>query len=128
MRRLDQTDLVGHFLRYQLRRAEVEIIDDLLERDEVELTAKLSARDLGAVGELVGVELPPVGPVEFAARLRGSDESLTAENVRLRLGETRLRGRFAGSIREGERPALRASIESPHVRLRDVGHEHGKGL
>jgi uncharacterized protein involved in outer membrane biogenesis len=95
--------------------------DDLLERDEVELSAELAARDLRAVGQLVGVELPLLGPVEFTARLRGSDESLAAENVRLRLGETRLHGRFEGSFREGERPALRASIESPHLRLQDVG-------
>jgi uncharacterized protein involved in outer membrane biogenesis len=95
--------------------------DDLLERDEVSLTATLRARDLAAIGELGGVALPPVGPVEFAARVRGSDESLGADDVRLRLGETRVRGSFSGSFTDGERPMLRASVESPHIRLQDVG-------
>jgi uncharacterized protein involved in outer membrane biogenesis len=95
--------------------------DDLLERDEVELSVDLRARDLAAVGELVGAELPSIGPIEFVGRVRGSDEAMSAEEVRLRLGETRVRGRLSGSFREGERPALRASIESPHVRLEDFG-------
>ncbi len=59
--------------------------------------------------------------MEFAGRLRGSDEALSAEGVTLRLGETRLEGRASGSFREDERPSLRATIESPHVRLADIG-------
>jgi hypothetical protein len=96
-------------------------IDDVFERDEVELSVDLRARDLAALGELAGVELPAIGPIEFVGRVRGSDEAMSAEGVRLRLGETRIRGRFSGSFREDERPALRASIESPHVRLEDLG-------
>jgi uncharacterized protein involved in outer membrane biogenesis len=95
--------------------------DDLFARDDVEVAAELRARDLAVLGALSGVELAPVGPVEFRGRLSGSDEALSAKNVNLRLGETRLRGTFAGSFVAGERPALRARIDSPHVRLADLG-------
>jgi uncharacterized protein involved in outer membrane biogenesis len=95
--------------------------DDLFERDDIEVTVEIRARDLAVLGALAGVELAPIGPVEFKGRVRGSDEALSAKNVTLRLGETRLRGTFTGSFVANERPALRARIDSPHVRLADLG-------
>jgi uncharacterized protein involved in outer membrane biogenesis len=96
-------------------------LDDVLEWNEIEAAIDLRARDLGVLGALVGLELPARGPVEFQGKVRGSDESVAGEAISLRIGETRLHGSFAGSFAAGARPLLRASVESPHVHLQDLG-------
>ncbi|UCE87207.1 MAG: AsmA family protein [Deltaproteobacteria bacterium] len=96
-------------------------LDDLFGRDEFEVVAELRARDLAVLGAAAELELAPIGPVEFKGRLRGSNEALRATGVALRVGETRLRGDASGSFVPDERPALRARIESPHVRIADLG-------
>jgi uncharacterized protein involved in outer membrane biogenesis len=96
-------------------------LGDLREWNEIEAAIDLRARDLSVLGSLVGLELPARGPVEFQGKLRGSDESVTGESIALRIGESRLHGGFSGSFAPDSRPLLRASIESAHIRLQDLG-------
>lgn len=95
--------------------------DDLRARDEIEITAKLRARDLAAVGRLFDVALPPVGPVEFAGRVTSSEHELTSEG-RVRLNRTEFRGNWLARL-GGARPYVEATLESPHVYLDDLGVE-----
>ncbi len=97
------------------------VIDDLRARDEIELDVKIRTPSLTDLGALVDRDLPALGPVVFEGRLSGSDEDFVAERMVLRLGQTTLRGRVEGSALPGERPALRAQLESSHIRLADLG-------
>jgi len=96
--------------------------DDLRGIDEIELNVELAASDLGAIGSLFGTELPAIGPVQFKGRVKGSNEKI-ASNGTLRLDKTVLSGDFSGSFVSGSRPIVKARIESPHVRLEDIGVE-----
>jgi len=96
--------------------------DDLREIDEIELEANFRASDLRAIGALFGADLPAIGPVEFAGRLKGSDEKITSSGV-LRIDETLLSGAWSGSFAAGSRPTVKARIDSPRVHLGDVGLE-----
>lgn len=96
-------------------------LGDLDRRDEIEFDLRLDARDLGVVGDLFGVELSPIGPVSLTGRVRGSEETFAVESLDARLDRTRFRGTASGSFAEGQRPRLDVRLESPHVRLADVG-------
>lgn len=96
--------------------------EDLLERDQIQVNARLSGRDLAVVGAVFGRDLPAIAPVELSGTVRGSNESISSQGYAL-LGETRLEGSWSGSLVEGRRPRLRAHVRSAHVRLRDLGIE-----
>jgi uncharacterized protein involved in outer membrane biogenesis len=96
--------------------------DDLIEKDEIAFEAEIEAIDLRAIGALFGIELPAIGPVEFTGRVKGSDEKISSKGT-LRLDETVLTGDWSGSFAPGSRPSVKARIESPLVRLEDIGIE-----
>lgn len=94
--------------------------DDLREIDEIELDAKITARDLAVIGELVDAEVDPLGPVEFTGTLSGSDEQFQASG-KLWLDRTLIDGRASGTFEPSARPSFRATLSSPQVWLDDVG-------
>jgi uncharacterized protein involved in outer membrane biogenesis len=96
--------------------------DDLRAIDEIELEAEITASDLGAVGALFGTDLPAIGPIEFAGRVKGSDEKIVSSGT-LRIDKTVLSGDWSASFVSGSRPSVKARINSPHVHLDDLGIE-----
>jgi hypothetical protein len=97
-------------------------IDHMLERDEIEVDAKVEAKSLALVGELFGVELPSIGPVAFSGTLNGSDEKVESRGS-TRIDESVFNGAWSGSFAPGARPSVKAKLQSPHVRLDDLGIE-----
>ncbi len=97
-------------------------IGHLMERDEIEFDAKIEVKHLSIIGDLFGVDLPPIGPISFSGHMTGHDEELSAHG-RARLDETVFIGDLSGSVAPGTRPRLRARIQSKHVHLADVGIE-----
>ena len=97
-------------------------IDRVLDRDEIEVDAKVEAKSLALVGDLFGVELPPIGPVAFSGTMNGSDEKIESHGS-TRLDESVLVGNWSGSFAGGARPSIKAKLRSQHVRLDDLGIE-----
>jgi uncharacterized protein involved in outer membrane biogenesis len=97
-------------------------IDQMLERDEIEVEAKIEAKSLALVGDLFGVELPPVGPVAFSGTMNGSDEKIESHGS-TQLDESVLVGDLSGSFSGGDRRRFKAKLRSQHVRLDDLGIE-----
>jgi hypothetical protein len=95
-------------------------LDDLRGVDEVDFELRLEAGDLSVIGNLFGVPLPAIGPVEFSGRVAGSDESI-ASNGWLRLGKTRITGGWSGSFAPGSQPSFAGRIEAAEVFLEDIG-------
>jgi hypothetical protein len=71
--------------------------DDIRELAEIDVRATLQARDLAALGDVLGAELPAEGPVRVAGRLTGSGESAEIRNMSARVDQTELRGWVRGS-------------------------------
>jgi hypothetical protein len=95
--------------------------DDIRELAEIDVRATLQARDLAALGDVLGAELPAEGPVRVAGRLTGSGESAEIRNMSARVDQTELRGWVRGSYAPGSRPSVTAELRSPHVHLDDIG-------
>ena len=97
-------------------------IDQVLDRNEIGVEAKIEAKSLALVGDLFGLELPSIGPVAFSGTMNGSDEKIESHGS-TRLDESVLAGNWSGSFAGGARPRLKAKLESQHVRLDDLGIE-----
>jgi len=95
-------------------------IDQLRGRDEIGVEAKVEARDLALVGELVGVDLPSIGPVEFTGTVSGSKEKIASQGS-TRLRDSVLIGDWSGSFAGRARPKIQARLRTPHLRLEDLG-------
>jgi hypothetical protein len=115
--------LKAHGGKEELIRIEVHgSFDDIRGTNEIDVTGSLTARDLPVLGEILGMELPPVGPVEFSGWVRGSDERLETKGD-LRLRETRFQGAANASFAPNVRPRLVAQMSSPRIHLVDIGIE-----
>jgi hypothetical protein len=99
-------------------------VDHILNRDEIEVDAKFEAKSLALVGDLFGVELPPIGPVSFSGTMTGSDEKFDSHGS-TQLEESVFVGNWSGSFARGARRSLKAKLRSKHVRLDDLGIEPG---
>jgi hypothetical protein len=97
-------------------------VDRLLDWDEIEVDAKVEAKTLALVGDLFGVELPPIGPVAFSGTVNGSDEKIESRGS-TRFDESIFVGNWSGSFAGGGRRMIRARLRSQHVRLEDLGIE-----
>jgi uncharacterized protein involved in outer membrane biogenesis len=95
--------------------------DDLPARDEIEIELGLRGQDTRVLGAIAGVDLPIISPVEFQGKLQGSEKHLEANEVAVRLGETRIRGSLSGSFARDARPSVKARLVSKLVRLQDLG-------
>jgi len=95
--------------------------DDLPGRNEIEIELQVKGDNAQTLGAIVGIDLPPISPVEFHGQVKGSDEFIEVRSMKLRLGETRLFGTLSGSFAPGTRPSLKAQLTSPDVRLQDLG-------
>jgi hypothetical protein len=95
-------------------------VDQVLDRDEIGVEAKVEAKSLALVGDLFGVELPPIGPVAFSGTMNGSDEKIESHGS-TRLDESVLVGNWSGSFARGARRSIKAKLRSQHVRLDDLG-------
>ena len=95
-------------------------VDQIRGRDEVEVGAELNAKDLALVGDLFGVELPPIAPVAFSGTMSGSDEKIKSHGS-TQLGGTVLTGDWSGSFAEESRWNIEARLRSQHIRLDDLG-------
>jgi uncharacterized protein involved in outer membrane biogenesis len=97
-------------------------VDRVLDWDEIEVEAKFEAKSLALVGDLFGVELPPIGPVAFSGTMNGSDEKVESHGS-TRLDESVLVGDWSGTFSGGARPSVKAQLKSQHIRLDDIGIE-----
>lgn len=94
--------------------------DDLRELGEVDFAFELQTQSLADLGDLLGAELPPLGPAAFRGTLRGSDERLETRG-RATLGNTEFEGDATAGFAPGQRPHLVAELRSGHVHLADLG-------
>jgi hypothetical protein len=97
-------------------------VDQVLDRDEIGVEAKIEAKSLALVGDLFGIELPSIGPVAFSGTMNGSDERIESHGS-TRLDESVLVGDWSGSFVPGARRSIKAKLRSQHVRLDDLGIE-----
>jgi uncharacterized protein involved in outer membrane biogenesis len=95
-------------------------VDQMRGRDEIEVDAKIEAKSLALVGELFGIELPPVGPVSFSGTMSGSDEKIESHGS-TQLDESVLVGDWSGSFADESRRSIKAHLRSQHLRLDDLG-------
>lgn len=93
------------------------------------LLALLAAAVCSAASEEAPATPASPGGVDFeiaAGRVSVSDGRFSADDLRVVLGGTELRGRLSG-VTSGGRPSLEAVLESPQLRLGDLGIEPGAG-
>ncbi|MBW2715512.1 MAG: AsmA family protein [Deltaproteobacteria bacterium] len=95
-------------------------IDQMLDRDEINVDAKIEAKSLTLIGDLFGIELPPIAPVSFSGTLNGSDEKIESHGS-TRLDKTILIGDWSGSFAGVDRRSIKAKLQSKHVWLDDIG-------
>ncbi len=95
-------------------------VADVREPGTLDLEGSLQARDAALLGTLFGVELPPVAPVGFDGRLRGSAGLLESEGT-ASLGQTRIEGRWSAQLAGAGRPRVTAKLSSTHLHLEDLG-------
>jgi hypothetical protein len=77
--------------------------DDLASMDEVDVRSRLIARDVKAIGELLGLEttLPPIGPIDAAATLRDDAGVLGFDAISIEIGtRDEMWAQARGSIRD----------------------------
>lgn len=98
-------------------------IEDLRNREDIDLRVQVVARDLALIGAIWDTELPAIGPIEVAGRASGSAQKTTVKGLDVRLDESRLSGSLSASYVHGERPRVDARVSSDHVRLQDIGIE-----
>ncbi|MBW2282291.1 MAG: AsmA family protein [Deltaproteobacteria bacterium] len=99
-------------------------LDDLAGWNEMEVDAQLHAKSLKLLGDLFDVDLPDLGPLEFSGRLQGSDERLASKGS-LRVNQSRLEGDWTASFAGGDRPRIKARLQSSYLHLPDVGISPG---
>ncbi len=75
--------------------------DELPGREKLEAHVTLVGEDLRTLGEIAGLDLPPVSPVELSGILRGSAEQPEVEKLALRIGESRFSAADRGLSRVG---------------------------
>jgi len=87
------------------------------------IALKLSVRDsdLAALGNVMGVELPPLGPLGLTATLDVTARHVRAPSVQLTLGESQIEGVLDFHFAVDERPSLHAELRAPLVRMIDLG-------
>ena len=64
----------------------------------LDLSIALAARDLAALGALVGVALPPVGPIDVAGRVTDFGRVYTVKEFEARIGTSEIAGEIAIDI------------------------------
>jgi uncharacterized protein involved in outer membrane biogenesis len=97
-------------------------VDRVRGRDEIEVDTHLEAASLSLIGDLFGIELPPIGPVAFDGTMNGSDEKIESQGS-TKLDESLLIGNWSGSFAGNSRNSIEARLRSQHVRLGDLGIE-----
>jgi hypothetical protein len=97
-------------------------VDDLRDRDEIGIDVKVEGKSLSIIGDLLGVELPSIGPVSFNGHVVGSDEKLESRGT-TRLDQSTFAGELSGSFAGRPRPSIHARLRSDHARLSDIGIE-----
>ncbi len=93
--------------------------DDLPHLEEVTVNLTLQAPDLSVIEQLLGVELPPVGPVTFTGEVRGSAKNLTSRG-KLRLNRSVFDGEFSGAQSPEGRLAANLRVNSSLIHLPDL--------
>lgn len=87
---------------------------------DMQATVAVSARDFGALGEVLDRALPPVGPLELRAQVYAEGDALVGEAMVVALGDSRIHGDLR--ITPGpERPFVTADLASERLQLRDLG-------
>ena len=97
-------------------------IDGQLERPMegkgLALDIVMQTDSLGNLSGLAGTELPPLGPLEVAARLSDSEAGYQLQELKARVGKTDVSGRLA-AVLTGKRPRLEAQLTSTNIDLAD---------
>jgi peptidoglycan hydrolase-like protein with peptidoglycan-binding domain len=95
------------------------LFDDIRNKDELRFEAVLKVPDVSELAGELGFKANLKGSLSFMGQVSGSGERLQAEG-KARLGETDLSGTLSVSL-VGERPELRAILNSPAFHLADFG-------
>jgi len=98
---------------------DVALLEDL---SKTEIEVSVNARTLAALGAVFNRSFFQTGPVELVAHIRGQPDHLVVRAMRLRLGESRVRGDLK-FWRDDDRGHLSAQLKSSHLRLQDFGFD-----
>ena len=74
---------------------------------------------LGDLAEIIGIDLPPTGPVTLKANIKVTRQGYTLSDIRLNAGNSDLSGELAVSY-TGNRPALTARLHSERIDLTEL--------
>lgn len=94
--------------------------------DGVNLALRVEGRSLSELWHLVGLPLAETPPYRLRGRLRRSGPTWELEKFDGGIGESDLRGSLAVTLREGQRPLLRAAVRSKAIQLDDLEGFWGK--
>jgi AsmA family protein len=82
-----------------------------------ELSFKLES--LGDLSELIGIELPPSGPVSLASYINFNEQGFTLSDIRFTAGRSDISGEISVSY-ASERPSLVIRLHSEHIDLKEL--------
>jgi len=94
-------------------------IDDLKDRDEIELAAHLTVPDPDALARIFDGTAGGIRRIDFAGSVTGGAERVEAKGD-FKVGKTTLSGRIAGSLADGY-PKLAGTLTSDLLHLADFG-------
>ena len=92
------------------------VVADVKNTTGVDLNFEVSGPDLQGLAALTGGGLPPVGPVEFTAALKGDAGRAALENIALKIGQSQVAGNVSIDLR-GKRPRLDGTLIAEHLNL-----------
>jgi len=91
-----------------------------LEGRDFNLAVDVEGRSLASLSALAGSALPALGPYRLAAKLSDGEQRYNVEDLDLKIGESSLHGRVSALL-SGARPRIEADLDSPLLRLEDLG-------
>ncbi len=102
------------------------IVADLLKPSAIDAKVRVSGPSLSELNRFLRTSLPASRPYEFESRVRKAKGDTSFEDLRARIGNTDLAGRFSVDLSKA-RPMLRAALRSESVDLSDLGSLFGTG-
>jgi len=94
-------------------------VDDLKDRDEIELAARLTVPNPDALARVFDAKAGGIRAIDFAGSLTGSAERVEAKGD-FKIGKTTLSGRIDGSLTD-DHPKLSGTLKSNLLYLADFG-------
>jgi uncharacterized protein involved in outer membrane biogenesis len=89
--------------------------------DAIDLRLEVSAPDATQIADLLGRELPSLGPVRATGHLVADAQRVALNDLEVKLGETELFGSLVRSVAEEARSRVAVDLASPLIRFEDLG-------